>query len=393
MKTSAFILLFLVFAAGIYGEVFPGLEILDSLFVEEPLRDPDLGSRGGWGITSSGVLRVPVIFVDWAGETVQSTHWPLGGDPLYMEDFIDSQPYVAGQVWPRLNLSKYMYTMSNGMFNMIGDTYRYTIPAGLSFSTENQLSSHVLSAMDPIINYSLYDQWTRTSFYNHLQIPNGEVDWIYVIYRFPLSEFFPEITYTGYTPIGNYQTQDGVLVGNDWYASGSVQGGMRSSGFNGISNVCLHEFAHSLFWRNNWGGHNGRLAGLSVLSANQVGWGTSIWGMNAWEREKLGWMNYNTVSADDVVLLSDYITCGIALKIPTNDPNRFYFIENRQRIDPEFDTAFGKGIYIYRAINTAGPQGNLVSQQIYNPVNLPEPRDGYNNSNISGNYDGSVNVR
>ncbi|MDD2230991.1 MAG: hypothetical protein PHY48_16510 [Candidatus Cloacimonetes bacterium] len=78
MKTSAFILLLLVFATGIYGQVFPGLEILDSLFVEEPLRDPDLGSRGGWGITASGVLRVPVIFVDLASETVQSTHWPLG---------------------------------------------------------------------------------------------------------------------------------------------------------------------------------------------------------------------------------------------------------------------------------------------------------------------------
>lgn len=112
MKTSAVILLILVYAVGFYGQIFPELETLDSLFMDEPLRDPDLGSRGGLGITASGVLRVPVIFVDWADETVESTNWPIGGDPLYMQDFIDSQPYVAGQVWPRLNLSNYMHTMS-----------------------------------------------------------------------------------------------------------------------------------------------------------------------------------------------------------------------------------------------------------------------------------------
>lgn len=64
MKKSAVILLILAFAAGIYGQIFPELETLDSLFVDEPLRDPDLGSRGGWGITASGVLRVPVILGD-----------------------------------------------------------------------------------------------------------------------------------------------------------------------------------------------------------------------------------------------------------------------------------------------------------------------------------------
>jgi hypothetical protein len=89
---------------------------------------------------------------------------------------------------------------------------------------------------------------------------------------------FPSINYTGYTPIPEYTSQDMILgqpVKIGGWGRGSAQGGMRESGFNGISHVCLHELAHALFPY----GHNGRLAGLSVLSANQVGWGTSIWGM------------------------------------------------------------------------------------------------------------------
>ena len=394
MKAIIIIQLMLTLVVGLAGQVYTGLDLLDIIQDEDQNRDPDLGLRGGYGITASGTLRVPIIFVDREDETIQSTNWPLGGDPVDMQQFINSQPPVPEQQWPRLNMTKYMYVMSNGLFNIIGDVYRYTIPSGLTFSNDlNLLSSHVLAAMDPGIDYSVYDQWSRISPYNHSLVPDGIVDYIYLIYRFPISEVVTWFTSTGYTPIGAYQTQDGVAITSILgYAGGSVQGGMRNSGFSGMTHVCLHELSHSLFWRNNWGGHNGRLAGLAALSANQVGWGFQIWGMNAWEREKLGWMNYNTVSADAVVQLPDYITSGTAIKIPTTDPNRFYFIENRQRLDPEFDTAFGSGIYIYRAIDTAGPQGNLVSQQIYNPVNLPEPRDGYNNSSISGNYDGSVNV-
>jgi hypothetical protein len=185
-----------------------------------------------------------------------------------------------------------------------------------------------------------------------------------------------------------YLTEDGVSTGSNWDAQGCIQGGMRNSGFTGMSHVCLHELAHALFVGNSYGSHNGRLAGLSVLSANQVGWGFQIWGMNAWERQKLAWMNYNTVTADEIVTLSDYMTNFTALKIPTSNPSRFYVIENRQQLNTEFDKAFGKGIYIYRAAENQ----RLVSQEMYNQVNLPEPWDLHNNSGVSGNYDGSVNV-
>ncbi len=93
-------------------------------------------------------------------------------------------------------------------------------------------------------------------------------------------------------------------------------------------------------------------------------------------------MNYNTVASDEIVTLPDYMTNFTSLKIPTSSPNRFYFIENRQRLDPELDTAYGKGIYVYRAINRSNYE-YIESSEIYSNVNLPEP---------NGYYDGCINV-
>ena len=374
------------------SQVYDPLAYLDEFYDEEVLRDPDLGLRGGCKITATGEFRVPVIFVDREfqvgvdyADNAQSTHWPLSQDPVDMQIFINSSSPVPGQQWSRLNLTKYMHQMSNGLYSLIGDAYRFTIPSTQTFSTHYDIPYYVLQEMDNQIDYSLYDRWSYISDYEHEYMPDGQVDWVFLIYRFSLNDYDSTLTHTGYTPLlTTYNSStDGVSI-----SLGSVQSGMRNSGFNGMTHVCLHELSHKLFKNFGYGGHNGRLAGLSVLSANHVGWGTGIWGMNAWERQKLAWMNYNTVSADDVVLLSDYVTSGTAIKIPTSNPSRFYVIENRQKLDPEFDTAYGKGLYIYRATDNQ----RLISQQMYNPVNLPEPWDMTYNSGVSGNYDGSVNV-
>ncbi|HOD55026.1 MAG TPA: hypothetical protein PKJ08_10900, partial [Candidatus Cloacimonadota bacterium] len=76
--------------------------------------------------------------------------------------------------------------------------------------------------------------------------------------------------------------------------------------------------------------------------------------------------------------------------IPTNTPGKHYIIENRQK-QTMYDRAWGKGLYIYRAVDS----GHIESSEIYNPVQRPEPRDGnpdyYANPN-SGNYDGYINL-
>jgi len=376
----------------ISAQVYDPLDQLDVFFDNEDLRDPDLGLRGGCKIPAIGEFRVPIIFVDREFQTgvayqdnVQSVHWPLSQDPVDMQLFINPGPPLPGQQWQRLNLTKYMHQMSNGLYSLVGDIYRYTIPSTQVFNSHFDIPYYVLQQMDAQIDYSLYDNWSYISDYEHEHIPNGQVDWVFLIYRFSLNDFDSSLNYTGYTPLltSYFSSSDGVSV-----SSGSVQSGMRNSGFNGMTHVCLHELSHSLFKSFGYGGHNGRLAGLSILSANQVGWGAGIWGMNAWERQKLAWMNYNTVANDDIITIPDYMTSFTAVQIPTSNPSRFYVIENRQKLDPEFDTAFGKGLYIYRATDNQ----RLVSQQIYNPVNLPEPLDLAYNSGVSGNYDGSVNV-
>ena len=161
MKAIIILLMLLTIVVGVAGQVYPGLDLLDIIQDDDQNRDPDLGLRGGYGITASGTLRVPIIFVDREDETIQSSNWPLGGDPVDMQLFINNQPPVPGQQWQRLNMTKYMYLMSNGLFNLVGDIYRYTIPTGLTFTDRHHLSSHVLAAMDPLIDYSVYDQWSR----------------------------------------------------------------------------------------------------------------------------------------------------------------------------------------------------------------------------------------
>lgn len=108
MKAIIIIQLMITLVVGIAGQVYTGLDLLDIIQDDDQSRDPDLGLRGGYGITASGTLRVPIIFVDREDETIQSTNWPLGGDPLYMQQFINSQPPVPEQQWPRLNITKYM---------------------------------------------------------------------------------------------------------------------------------------------------------------------------------------------------------------------------------------------------------------------------------------------
>lgn len=392
MYKILFVLIITMVAVCISSQVSDPLANLDEFYDDEELRDPDLGLRGGCKITANGVFRVPVIFVDREfqdgvayDDNTPSAYWPLSQDPIDMQIFINASSPVPGQQWQRLNLTKYMHQMSNGLYSLIGDVYRFTIPASQTFNDHYEIPYYVLQEMDSQIDYSLYDNWSNISDYNHELIPNGQVDWVFLIYRFSLTDYDSTLTHTGYTPLMTTynSSSDGVSV-----SLGSVQSGMRNSGFDGMTHVCLHELSHKLFKSFGYGGHNGRLAGLSVLSANQVGWGFQIWGMNAWERQKLAWMNYNTVTADEIVTLSDYVTNFTALKIPTSNPSRFYVIENRQQLNTEFDKAFGKGIYIYRATDNQ----RLVSQEMYNPVNLPEPLDLSYNSGVSGNYDGSVNV-
>lgn len=345
---------------------------------------------GGWKIPSSGVFKICVIFVDWAGETEDDTDWPLNQLPTCYNYFIE--PNVFSGSWPHdanNNMSEYMHTMSNGNFQLIGDCYHCQLPQSYIFQQGSigiAAANHdVLQTRDSVIDYSQYDNWTKNAAYSFSNTPDGVVDFIIIAYRSLFSTYFG-VSYTGIASLNySYTTQDGVTVS----AEKGITQGSGVYGYDSLKNSCLHETAHLLFSGGPYG-HNGRIVNLGVLSGNQVGFNSSK-GMCAYELERLGWLNYNVVTPSQdtgngvLVTLPDMMTSFMAVKVPTNDADKFYVIENRQKLS-DFDGAFDVGIYIFRASNNIP----LNSRVLFNPRNTPEPCDG--NLSQDGSFDGFVDV-
>jgi hypothetical protein len=120
--------------------------------------------------------------------------------------------------------------------------------------------------------------------------------------------------------------------------------------------------------------------------------------MNSFERERLAWMNFNTI--DDIattrtisnVTLPDFVSTGIAyrIKVPGGGSDEWYLLENHQRIStfdvPDNNVATATGLYVLHQSYGEGSGVGVVSAQgrfiwtvpyqlpnIYgsNPPNLP----------------------
>ena len=343
---------------------------------------------------SDGIIKAVVILIDQENEEGNNNVWPVNGEPNPQYTFINNSAHTTQAEWISNNISRYFYEMSNGMFQIIGDVYRFTMPENHNYTHHRDVAQDAFQFLDEFVDFSLYDNWRMGNSYNHMNVPDGMIDYVWFVYRSSLGYYFPDIWYSGVVGgFSTYVTNDVVTVNgiqkNVKALKGSTQGGY-AWGFNYIQGVCVHELCHDLFWRNSVGSHNGRLTNLSPLNGNQVGYGQQIVGMNAWERERLGWISYIDISSDQTVTLSDYITSGMAVKIPVTD-TKHYIIENRQKESELYDNAWGKGLYIYRAIDS----GHFNSEYLYDPVHLPEPRDGYSNYDYNpqpGGYDGSINL-
>jgi len=148
----------------------------------------------GQHVPSIGTFKILVILIDWAGETNQSSIWPLNGNPENYNQFVDSQPHTPNTQWVTNNITKYTYTLSNGLYQVIGDVYRVTLPYNTDFET-SQMRGPTLQAfqmLDPLVDYSQYDNWNNnyTNTYSDIQnIPDGRIDFCLAIYRSPFNTY------------------------------------------------------------------------------------------------------------------------------------------------------------------------------------------------------------
>lgn len=306
--------------------------------------------RGGLYLPSEGAIRALVVFVQFRGDTFHpnSTQWPVNQPPEYFNTFLDStadQPVSATG-----NLSHYYREMSFDRLRLYGDPYfvitqhteaYYRDTLQLGNSAFGEVNREVLQTLDGVVDYGLYDNWTSSAF-NHVEKPDHNVDLIIMFYR--ITGWPPDETGIAIIGWGNHiETDDGVTIRYNFPGSGITNGG----GVYGQSLYSTkHEIGHLLFG----GGHP---------SYSNVG-NYNYWGImsssrhlpaNAWERERLGWINFDNVEDNQTSTLADFVTTGHAYRIviPNTGIEEAFIVENHQKLsifdNPNFDRP-GKGLFI-----------------------------------------------
>lgn len=132
-------------------------------------------------------LRVLVVFVRFNDDLETSNIWP---DPLtlpgWAQNIVDTSIATIGSTDPE-NMSAYYKRNSYRRFNLIGDVEYVTLEYPESFYHRYDSDAYVIrgrilrEALDEIhlryqargIDFTRYDNWRRTSFYNHQFRPNG----------------------------------------------------------------------------------------------------------------------------------------------------------------------------------------------------------------------------
>ncbi|MFA7057332.1 MAG: T9SS type A sorting domain-containing protein [Candidatus Cloacimonadales bacterium] len=364
---------------------------------EDPisLSQSDIPIVGGQKFISEGEVRILTIMIKIEGyedPNINTTDWPLDSDPNY--NFFETELDPENIIFSGNNITRYYYEMSDGAFIMLGDMYYITVPQAVyeQFPTNNaqrkyqtiqycyqQVEQQILLNED--IDASVYDQWTIGSNWDHQNTPDLEVDYTFVNFRSSLTHYF-EDGYTGMSIIPLYFGST-LKIGR-----GSIQSSCANFSF--ATGVMIHEMIHDQVESNGSGDHSGRLARLSPLNSNQVGWGSSPIGFTAYEKYKLGYLDFIELNQNTSIVdytISDYMTTNSAILVNIPNSSRGYIIENRQSFDQIWDKAFAKGIYIYRVDFSE----RLYSYELYDPVMKPEPLDGSSITNGDG-YDGHINL-
>lgn len=280
---------------------------------QEALEEIDLNQFGGLFLTAEGRLRVLVVYVRFRDDTAPHDNWPAGSPPPQMAEIIDPNMSTASTNFD--NLTHYFRKMSFELYEMVGEaiyvetphdkSYYGTYPDNWRLATEDVL----VNAVDPLIDFRQYDNWKRVSNYNHLNEPDGVVDMIIMVWRGHVLT----TSWTGYAHLGggSVLTLDGVQIKRGYWGEGSGVTAQfpsnRSEDYN--FKTMVHELGHWL---------------ISGTHPYGSGRHHSFWGIlthgfdgicaNAFERERVAWINTVVITSGVNVNLADYLTNGVAYK-------------------------------------------------------------------------------
>ncbi|HXF90367.1 MAG TPA: T9SS type A sorting domain-containing protein [Candidatus Nitrosotenuis sp.] len=304
---------------------------------------------GGRYKPASGTFKILVIYAQFTDDNtdINNSNWIKGQAPAYMNGTLDetwSSTPTSG------SLTDFFNQMSFSQFKVIGKEVSITMPQTMQYYIDHgitkmyDMNKIAIQTADAQVNYAEFDNWRYDSVYHHTNIADNNVDMIYVVWR----NMNPSIG-----------LWSGIGALNDWPYTNipfSVEGGTRNiqTGFEGYgSGVTIingyygtwwvyrgmqHELAHWFFGRND---HHTPSGTWGILE----GWGTPSDCINAYERYKLGWMNFNTIDPSSYanpttinITLPDFITTGVAyrIKVPGGGADEYFILENHQRIS-QFD--------------------------------------------------------
>jgi hypothetical protein len=348
----------------------------------------------GKHITSSGTLRVLVIFVRFADDNETSAIWPNPNIlPEWAQNFVNTDYRPAGNYYPG-TASHYFYQNSYGNMHVIGEVYyvttnfnenyyhQYATNYGAS-ATRGLIQMDALDKLDiPEYNvdFSLYDNWNRVADYDIRPGPDGVVDMIWFITR--NIHYDPTRFDIGWATLDCPTHQrDGVTIKGGGFggfpASGigmfaphmyrAINASQPPFGTYPIVNHVAHEISHYFFGFGHFADISYSITSTRFSSSLKTyvgGWRSVYSGYEKW---RLGWLEPTVINSNgDSYTLWDLATTmyhpakSVLFKINIPGTQQFFLIENRQWISP-FEVRYTvdsgpygllkQGIVIYHFIN------------------------------------------
>ena len=326
--------------------------------------DPlDITQRGGRYLTSSGELKVLVVFAKFQGDNSGHPYWPANSFPTEMGNFIDPNQQTNSTHF--LNLTNYFKQMSYYNFKVIGTAVGVTTPypishyiiEGSTYPNRVMANKDALLAADVQVNFNQFDNWTYIRDYKFNNVPDGIIDMVIIIWR----GLVFSVQWSGEASLGGIES-DYLWVENNQKKIKMDYGGNELLGIRGSGvtvqywgeksrernfHVAVHEVAHWLIQGEHpYNAGNYQFWGMLTLADQGIC-------ANSFEREKLAWLNPTPIQGNIVAApLSDFVTTAVSYKY--HPPNAFfytemYYFENHQRqsvYDNISSNNDDKGIYI-----------------------------------------------
>lgn len=329
----------------------------------------DLSQRGGLHITAQGTIRVLVVFVRFKDDVAAHGYWPANDQvQSFMTQYIDPSTQTGSTNFA--NLTNYFKQMSLGVYNVIGDVVYVKTPKNKneygSPLRYNATKDVLQNAVDPLVNFANYDNWSCNSSYTHSNQPDGVIDMIVMIWR----GLVLTPAWLGEASLGGgglpFTVEGGTKTIKTGFGCGSGSGftaqdwGERSLDYN--FHTPVHEYGHWLLGSSHPYGtgaeHNGW--GMLFHSSDAVC-------TNTYERERVAWINPTSITGDILnAPFTDFITTGTAYKYhPSNGAtDEHYYFENHQKLsvyDGATRNSSDKGIFV---LHFQGPYSSSNNDRI-----------------------------